>query len=148
MPQGERRIRVLIGKVGFDPHDRGVRVLIHGLRDAGMEVIFTGKFQTAAAVVSAAIHEDVDVLALSDHCGVLPDIAADVVGLLSEQGVDNIAIVAGGVLTEEDRIALEKMGVTGNFTAGTPMEVIVEHIRKRAESKRTTQQLPAAADKS
>lgn len=137
MPQGERRIRVLIGKVGFDPHDRGVRVLIHGLRDAGMEVIFTGKFQTAAAVVSAAIQEDVDVLALSDHCGVLPDIAADVVELLRDQGADNIAIVAGGVLSEEDRSALEKMGVTGNFGAGTPMEMIVDHIRMRAGRRAT-----------
>jgi methylmalonyl-CoA mutase C-terminal domain/subunit len=147
MPQDERRIRVLIGKVGFDPHDRGIRVLIHGLRDAGMEVIYTGKFQTAAAVVSAAIHEDVDVLALSDHCGVLPDIATDVVGLLKEQGVENIAIVAGGVLTEEDRVALEKMGVTGNFGAGTPMEMIVDHIRMRAERKGTPRQLPAAGGK-
>jgi methylmalonyl-CoA mutase, C-terminal domain len=148
MPQGERKIRVLIGKVGFDPHDRGIRVLTHGLRDAGMEVIYTGKFQTAVAVVSAAIDEDVDVLALSDHCGVLPDIATDVIRLLREQGADNTAIVAGGVLTDEDRIALEKMGVTGNFGAGTPMETIVDHIRKRAgERKSTARQLPAAPGK-
>lgn len=137
MLQGEQRIRVLIGKVGFDPHDRGVRVLMQALRDAGMEIIYPGKFQTAEAVVRAALNEDVDVLALSDHCGVLPDIAADVIGLLREQGVDDLAVIAGGIMSEEDRAALEKMGVTGNFGPGTPLEVIIEHVRKRAEEKGT-----------
>jgi methylmalonyl-CoA mutase C-terminal domain/subunit len=128
-------LRVLIGKVGFDPHDRGVRVLIHALRDAGMEVIYPGKFQSAQSVVRAAIEEDVDVLALSDHCGVLPDIAADVTGLLNEQRIDGIAVVAGGIMTDDDRSALEKMGVTGNFGPGTPLEIVVAHVRERAEKK-------------
>jgi methylmalonyl-CoA mutase, C-terminal domain len=127
----QARIRVLIGKVGFDPHDRGILVLSRGLRNAGMEVIFLGKFRTAEEVVSAAIQESVDVIALSDHCGVMRLIAKDIMEQLDQQGITDICVVAGGIIPEEDKPLLEAMGVTGNYGMGTPMEEIVSHIVER-----------------
>ena len=128
-------VRVLIGKVGFDPHDRGILVLAQGLRNAGMEVIFTGKFQTAEEVVAAAIQESADVIALSDHCGVMRLIARDVLAELARHGATEICVVAGGIIPEEDKPALEAMGVTGNYGMGTPMEKIVGHIVERVSRR-------------
>jgi methylmalonyl-CoA mutase C-terminal domain/subunit len=136
MLKKERRIRVLIGKVGFDPHDRGILVLSQGLRDAGMEVIFLGKFQTAEEVVISAIQENVDVIALSDHCGVMRLIATDVIASLKENKANDICVVAGGIIPEEDKPQLEAMGVTGNYGMGTPMEEIVDHITNRVNEER------------
>ncbi len=136
MKEENRKIRVLIGKVGFDPHDRGILILSQGLMKAGMEVIFLGKFQTAEEVVSSAIEENVDVIALSDHCGVMRLIAGDVMELLENQKATDICVVAGGIIPEEDRPLLEKMGVTGNYGMGTPMEEIVRHIKKRVNNKK------------
>ena len=95
---------MLIGKIGFDPHDRGILVLSKGLRDAGMEVIFLGKFQTAEEVVAAAIQGNVDVIALSDHCGVMRLIATDVMDFLAKNKVNDICVVAGGIIPEEDKL--------------------------------------------
>jgi methylmalonyl-CoA mutase C-terminal domain/subunit len=131
----DRKIRVLIGKVGFDPHDRGVLILSQGLRNAGMEVIFLGKFQTAEEVVNSAIEEHVDVIALSDHCGVMRLIASDVMSLLDEKQATDICVVAGGIIPEEDKPILEGMGVTGNYGMGTAMEEIVDHIVSRVEGR-------------
>ena len=128
-------VRVLIGKVGFDPHDRGILVLSQGLRNAGMEVIVTGKFQTAEEVVAAAIQESADVIALSDHCGVMRLIARDVLAELARHGATDICVVAGGIIPEEDKPALEAMGVTGNYGMGTPMEEIVGHIVERVSRR-------------
>ena len=135
MVQSEATIRVLIGKVWFDPHDRGILVLSRGLRNAGMEVIFLGKFMTAEEVVSAAIQEGADVIALSDHCGVMRLIARDVMAELERQGAPDICVVAGGIIPEEEKPALEAMGVTGNYGMGTPMEEIVRHIVQRVSSR-------------
>lgn len=135
MVQSEARVRVLIGKVGFDPHDRGILVLSQGLRNAGMEVIFVGKFLTAEEVVAAAIQESVDVIALSDHCGVMRLIAKDVLAELERHGATDICVVAGGIIPEEDKPALESMGVTGNYGMGTPMEEIVGHIVERVNRR-------------
>lgn len=132
MTSRPRKIRVVIGKVGLDPHDRGVLVLTRILRDAGMEVIYLGRAGTAESVVRAALDEDVDVIALSDHCGVMVQIASDVLEEMKKQGADDIAVVAGGFIEDKDVPVLEEMGVTGNFTAGTPFEEIVDHIRKVA----------------
>lgn len=132
MPSRPKKIRVVIGKVGLDPHDRGVLVLTRILRDAGMEVIYLGRAGTAESVVRAAIDEDVDVIALSDHCGVMVQIAADVIEETRKQGAEDIAIVAGGFIEEKDIPVLEDMGVTGNFTSGTPFQDIVDHVRKVA----------------
>ena len=132
MAKRAKKIRVVIGKVGLDPHDRGVLVLTRILRDAGMEVIYLGRAGTAESVVRAAVDEDVDVIALSDHCGVMVHIAADVIEEAKKQGAEDIAIVAGGFIEDKDIPVLEEMGVTGNFTAGTPFQDIVDHIRKVA----------------
>ncbi len=135
MSKNQDRIRIIIGKVGLDPHDRGVIVLSHILREAGMEVIYLGRFQTAEAVVKAAIEEDADVIALSDHCGVMPEIAEDVIKEAKKRNVDNIPIIAGGFIEEKDIPVLESMGVTGNFGSGTPHAVLVEHVRKAVTKK-------------
>ena len=125
-----RRIRVLVAKVGCDIHERGALTLLTSLRDEGMEVIYTGRYQTAKGVAKAAISEDVDVIALSDHTGSLPIIAEAVRAALRSFGVTDMKVIAGGLLTPEQIKALEELGVTGNYGPGTPMEVIVDHIQK------------------
>lgn len=131
-----RPLRVLIGKIGSDAHDRGVIVLSVALRKAGMEVIYPGKFQTAEKVVRVAIDEDVDVICLSDHCGVMVEIASEVMMLLKENEVTDICVIAGGIIPEEDKPILEKMGVTGNYGSGTPFNVIINHIVDRVRAGR------------
>jgi methylmalonyl-CoA mutase C-terminal domain/subunit len=126
--QDGRKIRVLIAKVGCDIHERGALTLLRALRDAGMEVIYTGRYQTPDGVAGAAVTEDVDVIALSDHTGSLPIIASQVIGELEKHEASDIPIIAGGLLTPEDVKALEDMGVTGNLGPGTPIGVIIDHI--------------------
>src|SRR3972149_5104864 len=113
-------VRVLIGKVGFDPHDRGILVLSQGLRNAGMEVIVTGKFQTAEEVVAAAIQESADVIALSDHCGVMRLIARDVLAELARHGATEICVVAGGVIPRGGKPPPEGLGGPGDPGRGEP----------------------------
>lgn len=125
----ERKIRVLTAKVGCDIHERGVLTLMTALRDQGMEVIYTGRYQTPKGVARAAVSEAVDVIALSDHTGSLPIIAQSVLAELDKLGVTDIKIIAGGLLTATDAQELEKMGVTGNYGPGTPLETIIDHIR-------------------
>jgi methylmalonyl-CoA mutase C-terminal domain/subunit len=125
----ERKIRVLIAKVGCDIHERGALTLLTSLRDEGMEVIYTGRYQTPAGVAHAAASEDVDIIALSDHTGSLPIIAESVLAELKKLGTEDFKLIAGGLLTPHDVKDLEKMGVTGNYGPGTPLEVIVDHIR-------------------
>ena len=136
MAEKDHKIRVLIGKVGFDPHDRGILILSQGLKDAGMEVIFLGKFLTAEEVVMAAIDENVDVIALSDHCGVMRLIATDVIDLLKKNGASDICVVAGGIIPDEDKPLLEELGVTGNYGMGTPMTEIIDHINEQVNEMR------------
>ena len=123
-----RKRRVLIAKVGCDIHERGALTLLTALSGAGMEVIYTGRYQTPKAVVDAAVAEDVDIIALSDHTGSLPIIAGQVLDELRWLDVSDIHIVAGGLLTPDDIRTLEDMGVTGNYGPGTPMETIIDHI--------------------
>jgi methylmalonyl-CoA mutase C-terminal domain/subunit len=132
MIDNPKKVRIIIGKIGLDPHDRGVLVLSKILTDAGMEVIYLGRFQTAEAVVRAAIEEDVQVIALSDHCGVMVEIAEQVIEAEKALQAEDIPIIAGGFIPEKDIPRLEKMGVTGNFTSGTPHDVIVDHVRQVA----------------
>ncbi|MEW6554254.1 MAG: cobalamin-dependent protein [Actinomycetota bacterium] len=127
-----RKTRVLIAKVGCDIHERGALTLSRALRDAGMEVIYTGRYQTPEGVASAAVSEDVDVIALSDHTGSLPIIAGQVTDALKAQGAAQIPIAAGGLLTPDDVRALEGLGVSGNYGPGTPIETIVEHFKELA----------------
>ncbi len=131
MPK-EKKIRVLIAKVGCDIHERGALTLLTTFRDEGMEAIYTGRYQTPKGVANAAVSEDVDVIALSDHTGSLPIIAEAVLAELKKLGVTDMPIIAGGLLTQEDVKVLERMGVTGNYGPGTPMDVILTHIRNVA----------------
>ena len=127
--QKARKARVLIAKVGCDIHERGALTLSRALRDAGMEVIYTGRYQTPRGVAIAAVSEDVDVIALSDHTGSLPIIAAAVLDELRILEAADIPIIAGGLLTPDDVKALEDMGVSGNCGPGTPIEDIVNLIK-------------------
>ena len=125
----ERRIRILIAKIGSDIHEWGPFMLMSAFRDAGMEAIYTGRYQSPEGVAAAAVAEDVDILALSDHTGSMPIIADAIQKALKDQGADDIHIIAGGLISPQDKEKLEKMGVTGNYTAGTPVEDVVEYVR-------------------
>lgn len=126
----ERKIRILIAKVGCDIHERGALTLLYTFRDAGMEAIYTGRYQTPEGVVKAAINEDVDVIALSDHTGSMPIIAASVLDELKKQKADDIRVMTGGLLSPDDVKVLEEMGVWGNFGPGTPLDLIVQSVRE------------------
>ncbi len=126
----ERKIRVLIAKVGCDIHERGALTLLHMFRDAGMEVIYTGRYQSPEGVANAAVAEDVDVIALSDHTGSMPIIAAAVLEALKRLDAIDIHILAGGLVSPEDAEVLEGMGVSGNYGPGTPLDLIVDHVRR------------------
>jgi methylmalonyl-CoA mutase C-terminal domain/subunit len=125
-----RKIRILIAKIGCDIHERGALTLLYTFRDAGMEAIYTGRYQTPESVVSAAIAEDVDVIALSDHTGSMPIIAASVLEEMKGRQVSDIHVMSGGLISTEDATVLSEMGVAGNYAPGTPLEVIVEHVRQ------------------
>jgi methylmalonyl-CoA mutase C-terminal domain/subunit len=132
------KTRVVIGKIGLDSHDIGILLLQNALRDAGMEVIYPGKFLTPEQVVQIAIEEDADVIALGDHTGTMLSIAADVVEELKKRGVaDSICVVAGGIIPEEDKPLLKRMGVTGLYGQGTPVSVIVDHIKQRVSKMKS-----------
>ena len=125
--QADRKIRILIAKIGCDIHERGALTLLHVFRDAGMEAIYTGRYQTPEAVVTAAVDEDVDIIALSDHTGSMPIIASAVLEELKKRDVGDIHIMAGGLISPEDANALDKLGVTGNYGPGTSLDLIVQH---------------------
>ena len=129
----ERKIRVLVAKPGLDGHDRGAKVVARALRDAGMEVIYTGLHQTAEMVVDAAIQEDVDVVGLSLLSGAHMTLFVDVARLLKKKGLDDVIIVGGGIIPEQDVPKLKKEGVTGVFGPGTPCEEIVDFIKKNVK---------------
>ena len=128
--EGKKKIRVLIAKVGCDIHERGALTLMTTLRDAGMEVIYTGRYATPEGTANAAVTEGVDIIALSDHTGSLPIIAADVLAALKKFDSTDIHVIAGGLLSNNDIEVLSEMGVTGNYGTGTPMQSIIEHIRE------------------
>jgi methylmalonyl-CoA mutase C-terminal domain/subunit len=129
----ERKIRVLIAKPGLDGHDRGAKIVARALRDAGMEVIYTGLHQTPEMIVEAAIQEDVDVVGLSLLSGAHMTLFVDVANLIKEKGLDNILIVGGGIIPKEDIIKLRKVGISGLFGPGTPIENIVDFVRKNVK---------------
>ena len=125
----ERKIRVLVAKPGLDGHDRGAKVVARALRDSGMEVIYTGLHQTADMIVNSAIQEDVDVIGLSLLSGAHMTLFTDVTRLLKEKGMEDVIVVGGGIIPEEDAVELKKQGVKGVFGPGTPIEDIVEFIK-------------------
>jgi len=125
----ERPIRVLVAKVGLDGHDRGARIVARCLRDAGMEVVYTGLHRTPEEVVAAAVQEDVDVLGISILSGAHLTLFPRVRDLMRDAGADDILLVAGGVIPDEDVPALRDMGVAEVILQDTPPEIIVTRIR-------------------
>jgi methylmalonyl-CoA mutase C-terminal domain/subunit len=128
-----RKIRVLIAKPGLDGHDRGAKVVARALRDAGMEVIYTGLHQTAEMIVETAIQEDVDVIGLSLLSGAHMTLFIDVTNFLKEKNIDNVLVVGGGIIPEEDAPKLKKAGVAGVFGPGTHCDEIVNFIKKKVK---------------
>ena len=134
--QQVKRIRVLVAKMGLDGHDRGALVIYRALRDAGMEVIYSGLFCTPQQVAKTAIDEDVDVIAMSLLNGAHLTLFPKVAKILKEQGIDDILLIGGGVIPEKDKNLLEKEGITGNFGPGTPLPTIINHINSNIKKKR------------
>ncbi|MBW3654645.1 MAG: cobalamin B12-binding domain-containing protein [Gemmatimonadetes bacterium] len=124
----ERKIRVLVAKPGLDGHDRGAKVIAAALRDAGMEVIYTGLHQTPEMIVNAAIQEDVDVVALSILSGAHMTLFPAVKQALDAEGADHILITGGGIIPEEDMAALREQGMGQLFGPGTPTTAAVQYI--------------------
>lgn len=124
-----RPIRVLVAKPGLDGHDRGAKVIARALRDAGMEVIYTGLRQTPEQIVAAAVQEDVDVVGMSILSGAHNHLFPKVAQLLKEQGVDDVLIVGGGVIPSEDIPGLKEAGIAEIFTPGTPTTQMIEYIK-------------------
>jgi len=130
-----KNIRVLVAKPGLDGHDRGAKVIARALRDAGMEVIYTGLRQTPEMIVNAAVQEDVDVIGLSILSGAHNAIVPRVTELLKQQGAEDMLVVVGGTIPEQDYELLRKAGVSAIFGPGTPMEEIITFIRKNVKPR-------------
>ena len=125
-----RSIKILVAKLGLDGHDRGALVLCRGFRDAGMEVIYSGLFATPNRIAQIAEDEDVDAVALSLLNGAHRTLFPRVVKELKKKGIKDVLIVGGGTIPDEDKKALEKSGVTGNFGPGTSLDDVISHIMK------------------
>ncbi len=133
---GDRPIRVLVAKPGLDGHDRGAKVIARALRDAGMEVIYTGIRQTPEMVVEAAIQEDVDAILLSILSGAHMALFPRIIELLKENNVDDVLIAAGGILPDEDVPAIKALGIQGCFGPGTSTDEIIQFVRENIYSDR------------
>ncbi|MFO7677443.1 MAG: cobalamin B12-binding domain-containing protein [Thermoplasmatota archaeon] len=129
----ERKIRVLVAKPGLDGHDRGAKIVARALRDAGMEVIYTGLHQTAEMIVEAAIQEDVDVVGLSLLSGAHMTLFVDVARLLKKKDMDDVLVLGGGIIPEQDVPKLKKEGISAVFGPGTPCQHIVDYIVKNVK---------------
>jgi methylmalonyl-CoA mutase C-terminal domain/subunit len=132
----ERPIRVLIAKPGLDGHDRGAKVVARALRDAGMEVIYTGIRQTPEMIAEAALQEDVDVVGLSILSGAHLDLFPRIVELLRQKGLDDVVLTCGGIIPEEDIPTLKKMGFAGAFGPGSSTQDLAKFIRAEVARKR------------
>ena len=131
----ERKIRVLIAKPGLDGHDRGAKIIARALRDAGMEVIYTGLRQTPEQIASAALQEDADVIGLSILSGAHMHICPRVMELLHEKKIADVLVVVGGIIPDVDIPKLNAIGIQGIFLPGTPMQEIVDFITRHARSR-------------
>ena len=130
-----QKIRVVIAKPGLDGHDRGAKVIARALRDAGMEVIYTGLRQTPEQIVSAALQEDADVIGLSILSGAHMHICPRIMELLNEKGLSDVLVVVGGIIPDVDIAKLADIGIRGVFIPGTPMQQIVDFIKGNARSR-------------
>ena len=126
----DRKIRVLVAKPGLDGHDRGAKVIARALRDAGMEVVYTGIRQTPEMIAEAALQEDVDVIGMSILSGAHMALFPKVMELLHQNDMDDVLVIAGGIIPDEDVPALHEMGITGIFGPGTPTDKIVSFVRE------------------
>jgi len=129
----KRKLRVLVAKPGLDGHDRGAKVVANALRDAGMEVIYTGLHQTPDIIAEAAVQEDVDVIGLSILSGAHMTIFPRILELLKEKGAEHIKLIGGGIIPEDDIEELESMGVSKIFGPGTDTRDIVDYLKKEFE---------------
>jgi methylmalonyl-CoA mutase C-terminal domain/subunit len=134
----DRKIRVLVAKPGLDGHDRGAKVIARALRDAGMEVIYTGLRQTPEMVVNASLQEDVDVIGLSILSGAHNAIVPRVLDLLKQNQMDDVLLLVGGIIPDQDIAALKTAGVAAVFQPGTPMDSIIEFIRTNVKARGVT----------
>jgi methylmalonyl-CoA mutase C-terminal domain/subunit len=130
MSTKERKIRVLIAKPGLDSHDRGAKIVARALRDAGMEVIYTGLRQTPEQIAETALQEDVDVVGLSILSGAHPTLFPKIMQLLKKKGMADVMVFAGGIIPQEDVPALKKIGIKEVFGPGTPTSILVEYLKK------------------
>lgn len=131
----DRPIRVLVAKPGLDGHDRGAKVIARALRDAGMEVIYTGLRQTPEQIVNAAIQEDVDVVAMSILSGAHSTLLPKVVELFNAEKIDDILVIGGGVIPDDDIPFLKEKGIAEIFTPGTPTSTTIEFIKANIKRK-------------
>jgi methylmalonyl-CoA mutase, C-terminal domain len=130
-----RKLRVIIAKPGLDGHDRGAKVIARALRDAGMEVIYTGLRQTPEQIAAAALQEDADVVGLSILSGAHNHIAPQLMTLLQAKGLDDVLVVIGGIIPDVDVPRLKEIGVKGIFLPGTPMQEIIDFINANARAR-------------
>jgi methylmalonyl-CoA mutase, C-terminal domain len=130
-----RKLRVVIAKPGLDGHDRGAKVIARALRDAGMEVIYTGLRQTPEQIASAALQEDADVVGLSILSGAHNHIVPRLMQLLNEKGLDDVLVVIGGIIPDVDIPKLKEIGVKGVFLPGTAMQDIIDFIGRNARAR-------------
>jgi methylmalonyl-CoA mutase C-terminal domain/subunit len=131
-----RKLRVLLAKPGLDGHDRGIHVIASALRDAGMEVIYTGLRQTPAAIVQAAMQEDADAIGLSSLSGAHMTAFTLVLAQMKEQGLTDVVLFGGGIIPKEDARALKAAGVGELFGPGTPMQAIIDYLRQAIPAER------------
>ncbi len=132
----ERKIRIVMAKPGLDGHDRGIKVLAAAYRDAGMEVIYLGLRQTPEMIVSSALQEDADVIALSSLNNAHNTIFVNVLSLMEEKGLDNVLLVGGGIIPQKDMEVLENKGVGKLFGPGTPVQETIDYITNWVKSNR------------
>jgi methylmalonyl-CoA mutase C-terminal domain/subunit len=137
----ERKFRILLAKPGLDGHDRGVKVIASALRDAGMEVIYTGLRQTPEVIVEAAIQEDVDAIGMSVLSGAHMTLFPAVLKLLKEKKSEHILLFGGGIIPEEDIEKLEKLGVGKLFTPGAPTTEAIEYLKKEIPKRKTQEKI-------
>ena len=131
----ERKIRVLVAKPGLDGHDRGAKVIARSLRDAGMEVIYTGLRQTPEQIVSASVQEDVDVIAMSILSGAHNHLFPRVMELLKDKGIDDVLVVGGGVIPDDDIPGLKAAGIAAVFTPGSATTEIIDFIKNNLKRR-------------
>jgi methylmalonyl-CoA mutase C-terminal domain/subunit len=129
----QRKIRVVVAKPGLDGHDRGAKIIARALRDAGMEVIYTGLHQTPEQIVETVIQEDADAVGLSILSGAHMTLVPKVVALLKEQGIDDVLVTVGGTIPTDDIAPLKELGVAEVFTPGAPTDAIITFIRSAIE---------------